>query len=113
VVVVVVVVIMQELQLEVLGVVLAAVVVEVVAHLLALLAIRHLHLHLKETTAVMDMMVLFQIIITLVAVEVVLEPLVAIQIQQETPVMAALELRHLSRALLSHEVVVAVAGQLT
>jgi hypothetical protein len=113
VVVVVVVVVMQELQLEVLGVVLAAVMVVVLAHLLVLLAIRHLHLHLKETTAVMDMMVLFQMIITLVAVEVVLEPLVAIQIQQETPVMAVLELRHLSQAPLSHEVVAVVAEQLT
>jgi hypothetical protein len=113
VVVVVVVVGIQEPQLEVLVVVLAVVMVVVLAHLLVLLAIRHLHLHLKETTAVMDMMVLFQMIITLVAVEVVLEPLVAIQIQQETPVMAVLELRHLSLAPLSHEVVAVVAEQLT
>jgi hypothetical protein len=113
VVVVVVVVVMQELQLEVLGVVLAAVLVVVLAHLLALLAIRHLHLHLKETTAVMDMMVLFQMIITLVAVEVVLEPLVAIQIQQETPVMAALERPHQLLEPQYQGLVVAVAGQLT
>jgi nitrate reductase gamma subunit len=113
VVVVVVVVGIQEPQLEALVVVLAVVMVVVLAHLLVLLAIPRLHPHLKETTAETDMTLLFQINITLVVGVAAQALLVAIQIQQETPVMAVLELRHLSQAPLSHEVVAVVAEQLT